>query len=83
MMFTEDTIINAGVKNCPAIITAPGPAKLIPRSVYGDSVLIDGWSYHYHDRATDLDFPHVFLQIPEKIIEWHLPVKKISSRGHL
>ena len=28
-------------ENLPAIITAPGPAKLIPKSVYGDSVWIE------------------------------------------
>jgi len=28
-------------ENLPAVITAPGPAKLIPKSVYGDSVWIE------------------------------------------
>lgn len=28
-------------QNLPAIVTAPGPAKLIPKSVYGDSIWIE------------------------------------------
>lgn len=28
-------------ENLPAVVTAPGPAKLIPKSVYGDSVWIE------------------------------------------
>jgi signal transduction histidine kinase/ActR/RegA family two-component response regulator len=34
--------------------------------------LRDGWSYHYREPVTDLEFPHAILQNPEEIIEWRL-----------